>query len=532
MNCFVDIKCHSEISADVYLKLLSELSQFMNDSNLIPGSNIEGIRAEINPSEDLISNAQQINTKLYWIAYNKDLRVNEMIFCNFKLRCLHLSALKSSLINKILLVIVPTINSLASDKNKEQESPKEENESNLIFEAVTPKYQLDKVLLNEENRRQIKRAISLVNSRKKIFEDWGFSEIDPHTKTILCFYGPPGTGKTMCAHAMANVLGKKIIIASYATIESKWVGEGPKNLKKIFKDAEAQDALLFFDEADSFLSRRIDSAETGSDKHYNRMTNEMFQLLEDYNGIVVFATNLVKDFDKAFKSRILSFVEFEKPDQETRIKLIKLLIPTKVPMTSPMTVEEFSKLSALSDGFSGREVRKAILTTLAHAVENEIEKLSYKEFEVGFASVKEEIKSIERSMEGESNRYIHEFIMENETNNYIMDVCLKALWQADEIVDSQKKYIYQLSKILNLSMPDLSISYKNKDIEDAINDITKNGRQKECLKYIGEIFSISNMYNDRMSRFIDSISESFDIDNGEIKQYINILTILNDKKNA
>ena len=43
---------------------------------------------------------------------------------------------------------------------------------------------------------------------------------------------------------------------------------------------------------------------------------------------------------------------------------------------------------------------------------------------------------------------------------------------------------------------------------------------------------MSNMYNDRMSRFIDSISESFDIDNGEIKQYINILTILNDKKNA
>ena len=96
MNCFVDIKCHSEISTDVYLKLLSELSQFMNDSNLISGSNIEGIRAEINPSEDLISNAQQINTKLYWIAYNKDLKINEKTFYNFKLRCLHLSALKSS----------------------------------------------------------------------------------------------------------------------------------------------------------------------------------------------------------------------------------------------------------------------------------------------------------------------------------------------------------------------------------------------------------------------------------------------------
>ena len=89
------------------------------------------------------------------------------------------------------------------------------------------------------------------------------------------------------------------MIASYASIESKWVGEGPKNLRRIFSDAEEQDAILFFDEADSFLSKRVSNAETGSDKHYNRRSNEMFQLLESYNGIVIFATNLVSDFDTA-----------------------------------------------------------------------------------------------------------------------------------------------------------------------------------------------------------------------------------------
>lgn len=84
----------------------------------------------------------------------------------------------------------------------------------------------------------------------------------------------------MCAHALASELKKKIMIASYASIESKWVGEGPKNLRRIFSDAEEQDAILFFDEADSFLSKRVSNAETGSDKHYNRMSNEMFQSLD------------------------------------------------------------------------------------------------------------------------------------------------------------------------------------------------------------------------------------------------------------
>lgn len=230
-------------------------------------------------------------------------------------------------------------------RSQSKPSQQEDDDSVKSFEAVEPKYKLSNMILDKSTKQQLERAITLIRNQKLIFEDWGFKEIDPFTKTILCFYGAPGTGKTMCAHALATELGKKIIIASYASIESKWVGEGPKNLRKIFQDAEEQDAILFFDEADSFLSKRVQNAETGSDKHYNRMSNEMFQLLENYNGIIIFATNLVADFDKAFKSRILAFIEFTLPDEDTRARLIQVMTPRDLPMTKPLTLAELKALS-------------------------------------------------------------------------------------------------------------------------------------------------------------------------------------------
>lgn len=48
-------------------------------------------------------------------------------------------------------------------------------------------------------------------------------------------YGEPGTGETMAAHAVAHYLDKDIIEVNYADIESKYVGDTPKNLTRVFK---------------------------------------------------------------------------------------------------------------------------------------------------------------------------------------------------------------------------------------------------------------------------------------------------------
>lgn len=411
-----------------------------------------------------------------------------------------------------IILIISTKGFVKSSGDSKPQEPEEDRDSEVSFEAVMPKYSLDKVILDEVTRKQLARAIALIRNQKLIFDIWGFRDVDPNTKTILCFFGAPGTGKTMCAHAVAKELGKKIMIASYASIESKWVGEGPKNMRKIFKDAAEQNALLFFDEADSFLSKRVNNAETGSDKHYNRMSNEMFQLLEEYDGVVIFATNLVSDFDKAFKSRILSFIEFTLPDSDTRAKLIETMIPTKLPLKEPLSASIIQPLANCSEGFSGREIRKSLLTSLSEGALNNIDTFGMEELLLGFESVKQERTAIEETASKERN-LIAEFLETNEQNQAIIEVCQWALNQQDHYTDIAKETFYKICKVLNLEMPDLSISYKHKNIEPNCSVIEKANRVRETILFVSQLICESDMKHDTEQYIIHTLASKLGIEN-------------------
>lgn len=391
---------------------------------------------------------------------------------------------KIASINRVVVLISGKPITQSEDSvNKIKYAPTENEDQIPSYEASLPRYDFEKVILDDATKNQLLRSLALIKNQKLIFDTWGFNEIDPNTKTILCFFGAPGTGKTMCAHALAKQLGKKILIASYASIESKWVGEGPKNMRKIFENAARQDSILFFDEADSFLSKRVNNAETGSDKHYNRMSNEMFQLLEVFDGVVIFATNLVTDFDKAFKSRILSFVEFTLPEYPTRKRLIQSMIPSKLPLVTPLGEYELNALANSSDGFSGREIRKALLTSLSEAALNSKSALSIDDLLFGFIAVQTERKAVEETAARERN-IISDYIEFSDQNKHIIDICQWCLNQFDTLTESSKGTLYKICKLLNLEMPDLSVSYKHKDLDSACQSILDANRVNEVLRYI------------------------------------------------
>lgn len=250
---------------------------------------------------------------------------------------------------------------MAQQPNNEK---KEEEEKTMDFIPVKPRYDFSQIILDENIRKEIADAVKVIECKELIYSDWGFSEVDPIPRSILNFYGEPGTGKTMCAHAIANHLNKNILALNYSEIESKYVGEAPKNLQKAFNVATESDAVLFFDEADSFLGKRIENVTQGADQALNSLRSQMLILLENFSGVVIFATNLVTNFDPAFESRILKHIRFELPNLEARAAIIKKMIPSRLPVTAPFDDEQYLEASKLIEGFSGREIKGAILDLL------------------------------------------------------------------------------------------------------------------------------------------------------------------------
>ncbi|WP_233713079.1 MULTISPECIES: ATP-binding protein [unclassified Helicobacter] len=268
---------------------------------------------------------------------------------------------------KILEDIKTTESKQGANQSKAAENPiaikqqlQNKDASSSSFRLEPPLFTMDKIELPKKTRNALLETITLIKKQPLIYEEWGFSEIDSVPKTIVNFYGPPGTGKTMSAHIIASELGKQIINANYSDIESKFVGDAPKNLVSVFDLAQKNDAVLFFDEADSFLGKRIQNVSHSSDQALNSLRSELLKLLESRPVIVIFATNLLGNYDKAFHSRILHSVGFELPNTKQRKALILKHIPSKLyeKGVEKLNEKQLDELSELSSGFSGREIKK------------------------------------------------------------------------------------------------------------------------------------------------------------------------------
>lgn len=263
---------------------------------------------------------------------------------------------------------------------------------------VEPLYSFERVILPKDVLEKIEEAIGILECENKVFNEWGLYEIQPHPSTSLSFYGPSGTGKTMAAEAIAHKLGKKILKVSYADVESKYHGEGPKMVKAIFLAAKNNDAVLFFDEADSLLSKRLTSVSQGSEQAINSMRSQLLICLEEFRGIVIFATNLVVNYDQAFLTRLIS-VEFKNPDNETRKTIwdvhIKPLDDGKEhKLNIPLETDVDTRELADKYEFTGREIRNAVVSACVSTVMEKRDVVTQKDFIKSCTKIMEERKAL------------------------------------------------------------------------------------------------------------------------------------------
>lgn len=303
--------------------------------------------------------------------------------------------------------------------DKEANNAKTKDEDKETFQPQKGRYNFDQLILNNQTKDEIMDGLNLIKHAELIFQNWGFEEIEPTPRSIMNFYGPPGTGKSMCAEAIANHLDKPILRLNYAEIESKYVGEAAKNMMSAFACAAKHDAILFFDEADSFLGKRIQNVTHGSEQALNSLRSQTLILLEDFKGIVLFATNLVTNYDKAFESRILKHIRFDLPGEEARKQILLSKIPSKLPMTDHLSPEQLNDLAILSEGFSGREIKNTISEMLSRKAREEGYKgiFRFEDFKKSFEIKQKAIETLHKENNFNKNKIIQ--AMERKTTEAV-----------------------------------------------------------------------------------------------------------------
>ncbi len=205
------------------------------------------------------------------------------------------------------------------------------NSESSVCSLIRPMFRLEDLAAQDHIADALKRIISTAERLPGLMENSGFERLFPYGRGLgILFYGASGTGKTMSAYILAAELGLEVMRVDISRIEDKYIGETEKRISEVFEKAEENNCLLFFDEADSLFARRTEVSDS-HDRHANAQTAHLLQKIEEYDGIVVLATNLNENIDPAFRRRLHFIVEFLKPDEAARRTLWRKFVPDELP---------------------------------------------------------------------------------------------------------------------------------------------------------------------------------------------------------
>ncbi|GLJ20381.1 hypothetical protein SUGI_0370290 [Cryptomeria japonica] len=171
----------------------------------------------------------------------------------------------------------------------------------------------------------------------------------------VLLYGPPGTGKTLLAKALARESGAVFINIRIANLMSKWFGDAQKLVNAVFTLAnKVQPAIIFIDEADSFLGQRRSTEQEA----IVQMKTEFMALWDGFTTdqsarvMVLAATNRLEELDEAILRRFSRKFEVGLPNRSERAKILKVILKDE-------NVEDnvnYDHIARLCEGYSGSDL--------------------------------------------------------------------------------------------------------------------------------------------------------------------------------
>jgi SpoVK/Ycf46/Vps4 family AAA+-type ATPase len=219
-----------------------------------------------------------------------------------------------------------------------------------LARKITPKYKWEDIVLPADRLGQLREICNHVKYRDRVYGEWGFDRKLSLGKGLsVLFAGPSGTGKTMAAEIIAGALVLDLYKIDLSTVVSKYIGETEKNLSRIFIEAETSNAILFFDEADALFGKRSEVKDS-HDRYANIEIGYLLQRMEEYEGVVILATNFRKNMDEAFVRRLHFTVEFPFPNEEDRRRIWERIWPGDTPRSTELDLDFMARRFELTGG--------------------------------------------------------------------------------------------------------------------------------------------------------------------------------------
>ncbi len=219
-----------------------------------------------------------------------------------------------------------------------------------LAHKIRTTYSWDDIVLPADQVAQLREICVQVRQRRTVLESWGFDRHLAMGKGVnALFAGQSGTGKTMAAEIIAADLGLELYKVDLSSMVSKYIGETEKNLDRIFTAAREANAILFFDEADAIFGKRSE-VKDAHDRYANIEVGYLLQKMEEYDGVVILATNLRKNLDEAFVRRLHVAIEFPFPEEPDRLRIWRKVFPPEAPLAADVDLGFLARQFKLAGG--------------------------------------------------------------------------------------------------------------------------------------------------------------------------------------
>ena len=211
-----------------------------------------------------------------------------------------------------------------------------------------PTTQLAQVVLPPERKKRIVETVEHFEAFRRARRQLGLDERLQYGRgLVMLFYGPSGTGKTMMANALASHVGRRLLLVNFSLVSL--FEKSDELLRVLFREAEAHDAVLFFDECEVVFGERNATLLTEIERH---------------DGLVLMATNAPDALDEAMHRRITLAMPFEKPSADLRAQIWDGLLPSKgARLADDVDPAPLAQRYNLTGGL----IKNAVLTALSSA---------------------------------------------------------------------------------------------------------------------------------------------------------------------